>query len=60
MIALYIYIYLTQLHNANNKTLDIKVVMQNKSFNCVILTKFLGIIIDNNFKWNEHIVYVKN
>ena len=54
MIALYIYIYLTQLHNANNKTLDIKVVMQNKSFNCVILTKFLGIIIDNNFKWNEH------
>ena len=60
MIALYIYIYLTQLHNANNETLDIKVVMQNKSFNCVILTKFLGIIIDNNFKWNEHIVYVKN
>ena len=52
--------YLTQLHNANNETLDIKVVMQNKSFNCVILTKFLGIIIDNNFKWNEHIVYVKN
>ena len=39
---------------------DIEVVMQNKSINCVTLTKLLDIIIDNKLKWNEHITYVKN
>ena len=34
--------------------------MQNKSINCVTSTKFLGIIIDNKLKWNQHITYVKN
>ena len=47
-------------HRARIKTSDIEVVMQNKSINCVTSTKFLGIIIDNKLKWNEHITYVKN
>ena len=41
-------------HRAMIKTSDIQVVMQNKSINCVTSTKFLGIIIDNKLKWNEH------
>ena len=47
-------------HRARIKTSDIEVVMQNKSINCVTSTKFLGIIIDNKLKWNQHITYVKN
>ena len=47
-------------HRARIKTQDIEAVMQNKSVNCVTSTKFLGIIIDNKVKWNEHITYVKN
>ena len=37
---------------ARIETSDIEVVMQNKSINCVTLTKFLGIIMDNKLKWN--------
>ena len=47
-------------HRARIKTSDIEVVMQDKSINCVTSTKFLGIIIDNKLKWNEHITHVKN
>ena len=45
-------------HRARIKTSDIEVVMQNKSINCVTSTKFLGIIIDNKLKWNQHNYYL--
>ena len=47
-------------HRARIKTSEIEVVMQNKSINFVTSTKFLGIIIDNKLKWNQHITYVKH
>ena len=36
------------------------VVMQKNVVECVIKTKFLGVIIDNKLKWNDHITYVKS
>ena len=36
------------------------VVMQNSALTCVTTTKFLGVIIDHKFKWNDHITYVKS
>ena len=34
--------------------------MQNSALTCVTTTKFLGVIIDHKFKWNDHITYVKS
>ena len=34
--------------------------MQNTSIQCVKSTKFLGDIIDNKLRWNDHITYLKN
>ena len=36
------------------------VIMQNTSIQCVKSTKFLGVIIDNKLRSNDHITYVKN
>ena len=36
------------------------IIMQNTSIQCVKSTKFLGVIIDNKLRWNDHITYVKN
>ena len=47
-------------HRAKFKTTRQDVVMQNSALTCVIITKFLGVIIDHKFKWNDHITYVKN
>ena len=33
--------------------------MQRNVVECVTRTKFLGVIIDNKLKWNDHITYVK-
>ena len=47
-------------HRAKIKTLGTDVViMQNTSIQCVKSTKFLGVIIDNKLRWNDHITYVK-
>ena len=46
-------------HRAKFKTTGQDVVMQNSALTCVT-TKFLGVIIDYKFKWNDHITYVKN
>ena len=42
------------------KTLGTDVIMQNTSIQCVKSTKFLGVIIDNKLRWDDHITYVKN
>ena len=34
--------------------------MQRNVVECVTKTKFLGVIIDNKLKWNDHITYVKS
>ena len=34
--------------------------MQNSALTCVTTTKFVGVIIDHKFKWNDHITYVKS
>ena len=46
-------------HRAKFKTTGQDVVMQNSALTCVTTTKFLGVIIDHKFKWNDHITYVK-
>ena len=46
-------------HRAKIKTLGTDVIMQNTSIQCVKSTKFLGVIIDNKLRWNDHITYVK-
>ena len=33
--------------------------MQGKTVQYVSTTKFLGVIIDNKLKWNDHIIYIK-
>ena len=35
-------------------------MMQGKTVQYVSTTKFLGVIIDNKIKWNDHIIYIKN
>ena len=47
-------------HRAKFKTTGQDVVMQNSALTCVTTTKFLGVIIDHKFKWNDHITYVKD
>ena len=47
-------------HRAKFKTTGQDVVMQNNTLTCVTTTKFLGVIIDHKFKWNDHITYVRN
>ena len=42
-------------HCAKFKTTVQDVVMQNSALTCVTTTKFLGVIIDHKFKWNDHI-----
>ena len=34
--------------------------MQGKTEHYVSTTKFLGIVIDNKLKWNDHIICIKN
>ena len=47
-------------HRAKFKTTSQDVVMQNSALTCVTTTKFLGVIIDHKFKWNDHITYIKS
>ena len=47
-------------HKAKVKTSGHDLIMQGNPIQCVTSTKFLGIIIDNKLKWNEHITYIKN
>ena len=47
-------------HRAKIKTPGTDVIKQNTSIQCVKSTKFLGVIIDNKLRWNDHITYVKN
>ena len=35
-------------------------IMQCKIVHYVSTTKFLGVIIDNKFKWIDRIIYIKN
>ena len=47
-------------HRAKIKAAGLPVVMQRNVVECVTKTKFLGVIIDNKLKWNDHITYVKS
>ena len=42
------------------KAAGLPVVMQRNVVECATKTKFLGVIIDNKLKWNDHITYVKS
>ena len=46
-------------HRAKFKTTGQDVVMQDSAIACVTTTKFLRVIIDHKFKWNDCITYVK-
>ena len=37
-----------------------QISMQRNVVECVTRTKFLGVIIDNKLKWNDHITYLKS
>ena len=45
-------------HRAKIKAVGLPIVMQRNVVECVTRTKFLGVIIDNKLKWNDHITYV--
>ena len=45
---------------AKFKTTGQDVVMQNSPLPCVTTTKFLRVIIELKFKWNDHLTYVKS
>ena len=49
-----------RFHRAKFKTTGQDVVMQNSALTCVTTTKFLGIITDHKFKWNDYITYIKS
>ena len=34
--------------------------MENTLIQCVKSTTFIGVIIDNKLRWNDHITHVKN
>ena len=42
-------------HRAKFKTTGQDVVLQNSALTFVKTTKFLRVIIDHKFKWNDHI-----
>jgi len=44
----------------NKKLLDISLFINNEKLTRVYETKFLGIIIQSNLKWNTHIALLKN
>ena len=41
-------------HRAKIKAVGLPVIMQRNVVECVTRTKFLGVIIDNKLKWNDH------
>ena len=47
-------------HRAKIKAVGLLVIMQRNVVEYVTRTKFLGVIIDNKLKWNDHITYVKS
>ena len=47
-------------HRAKFKTTGKGVVMQNSAITYATTTKFLRVIIDHKFKWNDHITYIKS
>ena len=48
-------------HRSRIKACDKRnVIIQVRIISHVISTKFLGVIIDDNLKWNLHIMYMKN
>ena len=47
-------------HRSRIKTNHLKLTMYNHIIIETSSLKFLGVIIDNNLTWHEHIVYIKN
>ena len=47
-------------HRARIKTNSSKISIRDNEISRVFSTKFLGIIIDDQLKWLEHIQYIKN
>ena len=47
-------------HRAKIKKTTQTVMIQDTHILALNNTKFLGVIIDNKLKWNEHITYIKN
>ena len=47
-------------HRSKFKTTGQDVVLQNSALTCVTTTKFLEVIIDHKFKWNDHITFLKS
>ena len=47
-------------HRARIKTKSSEISIRDNKISRVFSTKFLGIIIDDQFKWLKHIQYIKN
>ena len=47
-------------HRSRIKTKDVNVVVQQNTIDRVNSTKFLGLIIDDELKWDKHITHVKH
>jgi hypothetical protein len=46
--------------NKNTPLDDFTLVIDNQPINRISNTKFLGVIIDDNLKWDAHILHIKN
>ena len=47
-------------HRARIKTIDHDNISNGNVVKCVTSTKFLGIIVDGQFRWKQHNDYIKN
>ena len=47
-------------HKTRMKKITRDVIIENENINEVKSFKFLGVIIDNKFTWQDHIYYIKN
>ena len=52
---LYRIYFIHNFHRAKIKAVGLPVVMQRNVVECITRTKFIGVIIDNKLKWNDHI-----
>ena len=47
-------------HRAKHKTMDVKLCINKVPIQQVDDTKFLGVIIDDNLNWSNHISYINS
>ena len=54
------YMIILHYHRSRIKTVDHDLILNGNVVKRVTSTKFLGIIVDDQLKWKQHIDYIKN